>query len=64
MLVLHRVRQARQERGLTQRELALLLEMERTDLVKLEQRVRDPRLSTLRAIAKALKCTLDDLMAE
>jgi transcriptional regulator with XRE-family HTH domain len=61
--VLHRVREVRISRGMTQAELASLIDMERCDISRLERHIRDPRLSTLRAIAKALKATLDELVA-
>ncbi|WP_439698173.1 helix-turn-helix domain-containing protein [Mucilaginibacter sp. AW1-7] len=44
------------------RELALIAEIEHHQLINIEKGRVDIRLSTLRKIAKALKCTPKDLL--
>jgi transcriptional regulator with XRE-family HTH domain len=59
------LRRLRQARGLTQSQLATLAGMHQVRIAELESgRVADPHVSTLVALAKALRCRLDDLAAE
>ena len=48
------LRQARQEAGLTQEQLARLMHTKKTAISRLENRAGDIRLSTLRKAARAL----------
>lgn len=48
------LRQARQEAGLTQEQLARLMRTKKTAISRLENRAGDIRLSTLRKAARAL----------
>ena len=48
------LRQARQEAGLTQEQLATLMHTKKTAISRLENRAGDIRLSTLRKAARAL----------
>lgn len=50
-----RVRETREAAELTQEGLAKLLRVPRTNVVRLENDPRDVRLSTVEAVAKALK---------
>jgi transcriptional regulator with XRE-family HTH domain len=57
-----RVRDARKAAGLTQRQLAEAAGVDLSRLRQLEQGVvADPRVSILRAVAKALKVSWEDL---
>ena len=48
------LRQAREEAGLTQEQLAKLMDTKKTAISRLENRAGDIKLSTLRKAAKAL----------
>ena len=48
------IRQARKEAGLTQEELARLIDTKKTAISRLENRAGDIKLSTLRKVAHAL----------
>lgn len=57
-----RVRALRLKAGMTQQQLAVAAKVPVSGVAQLEQGVTsDPRLSTLRALAKALGVTLDAL---
>lgn len=58
----HRIREVRLSKGLSQQRLAEMLGMERTDVVRLELRTLDPRISTLQRIASALGCDVGELL--
>jgi transcriptional regulator with XRE-family HTH domain len=58
-----RIRARREAAGLTQQQLAARAELALSVLTKLEQgKATDPKLSTLRALARALGVTLDELV--
>ena len=48
------IRQARQEAGLTQEELARLIDTKKTAISRLENHAGDIKLSTIRKVARAL----------
>lgn len=52
------LRQAREEAGLTQEELATRLETKKSAISRIENHAGDIRLSTLERYAKALGCRL------
>ena len=58
------MREARKRRGLTQERLAFSMRMHRTEISLLERGERDPRLSTLVRLARALDCTPSSLLEE
>jgi transcriptional regulator with XRE-family HTH domain len=58
------VRKARQRRGLSQERLAFACRLHRTEISLLERGERDPRLSTIVRLARALECTASSLVEE
>jgi transcriptional regulator with XRE-family HTH domain len=54
----------RQRRGLSQRALAEIANVGHITIARLETGVYDPRLSTLRQLAKALNISVRDLLDE
>jgi transcriptional regulator with XRE-family HTH domain len=59
-----RLRELRTAAGLTQQELAVKAGLSVSAVVQLEAgRVPDPRVSTMKALAKALGCSVDDMIA-
>jgi transcriptional regulator with XRE-family HTH domain len=54
----------RQRRGLSQRALAEIANVGHITIARLETGVYDPRLSTLRRLAKALNVRVRDLLDE
>ncbi len=52
----------RHRKGLSQRELARLSGITQVTIARIESGVFDPRLSTLRALAKAMKVQARDLI--
>jgi transcriptional regulator with XRE-family HTH domain len=52
----------RAERGLSQRDLGKLSKVTHVTIARIETGVYDPRLSTLRRLAKALKVKVADLL--
>ena len=54
----------RQKRGLSQRALAKQAKVTNVTIARIESGVYDPRLSTLRRLAKALKVKVADLVDE
>ena len=54
----------RGKRGLSQRALAKLAKVGHITIARLEVGIYDPRLSTLRRLAKALKVRVVDLIDE
>jgi len=54
----------RQKQGLSQRALAKLSRVTNVTIARIESGVYDPRLSTLRRLAKALKAKVADLIDE
>lgn len=59
-----RIRHARETLGLTQDELSKRVGISRMYLSRLETDARGGTVATLRAIARALGMTLDDLVAD
>ena len=58
------MRQLREHRGLSLRRLARISGVHYVSLARLEAGLLDPRLSTLRKLAKALKVTITELVGE
>ena len=58
------VRAYRLKRGLEQKELALILGLAGPTISNIERNVKNPSLKTSERIAKALHCTVDDLLKE
>lgn len=56
-----KIKEFRDQRGLTQRELADLIEMGNTTIANYEKGFRTPKKNTLFKIANALNVTIDDL---
>ena len=57
-----RIAQLRAEKGLSQRRFALVLELDRVTLNRLESGQGNPTLSTLERIAEGLDITLETLL--
>ena len=58
------VRELRERTGLSQAELAAAAGCEQTTISQLELgKVRDPRYSTIAAVARALRVSVDELAA-
>jgi transcriptional regulator with XRE-family HTH domain len=58
------MRRARQRRGLSQERLAYACGLHRTEISLLERGERDPRLSTVVRLARALECTASSLLED
>jgi transcriptional regulator with XRE-family HTH domain len=58
------MRRARKRRGLSQERLAYACRLHRTEISLLERGDRDPRLSTIVRVARALDCTPSSLLEE
>jgi transcriptional regulator with XRE-family HTH domain len=56
------LRRARRRAGVTQEELATLIELHRTQISHLERAKRMPRLDTLVKLCCALDCRADELV--
>lgn len=61
---LPRLRQIREAKGYSLRGLAAKVDMSYVALFRLESGETDPRLGTLRKLAKALKVTVAELIGE
>jgi len=59
-----RLNALRKQRGLTQKQLANIADVHYVSLARLEAGRADPRLSTLRKLAKALRVSIADLVGE
>ncbi len=59
-----RVKAAREAKGLTQEDLAALVELSPTHVSVIERGVKPPKLSTLVAIANALEVSADNLLQD
>lgn len=59
------IKKFREKAGLTQEALARKADISYNTLIKLETRgIKDPRISTLSKLAKALNIKIDDLLNE
>ena len=54
----------RKEKGMTQEELASKVGVLNTSICNYETGIREPNIDTLKALAKALDCTVDELLAD
>jgi predicted transcriptional regulator len=61
---MERLVKVRKERGLSQRALAKVAKVGHITIARIEMEVYDPRLSTLRRLAKALRVKVADLLDE
>lgn len=60
-----RVKELRMAKGMTQLELSRATNLSLSIITQMEQGLTsDPKLSTLRALAKALEVTIDELVGE
>lgn len=57
-----RLREMRKSRGMTQTQLANAVGIKQPSLSSLENGVTEPALKTLIKLAKALECSLDELV--
>lgn len=55
------MKELRKEHGLTQEELAAMVGVRRETIVFLEKGKYNPSLRLARAVARALKCTIEDV---
>ena len=58
------MRRSRERRGFSQQTLAFRCGLHRTEISLLERGDRDPRLSTLVRLARALECTPSSLLED
>ena len=58
------IKQKRIEKNLTQKELADVCGTRQNNISRYEKGERSPDLKTAQALAKALGCTIDDLLRE
>jgi transcriptional regulator with XRE-family HTH domain len=58
------LRRARKEAGLSQEALAFKAGLHTTEISRLERAVRDPRLSTIARLARALEMDTHELVRE
>jgi transcriptional regulator with XRE-family HTH domain len=61
---MNKLAEIRYKRGITQRDLAQKAKINFVTIARIESGIFDPRLSTLRALAKALKVKVTDLIEE
>ncbi len=62
VITMRKLAAIRHRKGLSQRELARLSGITQVTIARIESGVFDPRLSTLRALAKAMKVQARDLI--
>ena len=55
----NRIRELREQKNMSQRKAAQLMDLPQNSLSQIERRIRDPKLRTCLRIARALDCTLD-----
>ena len=55
----NRLRELREQKNLSQRRAAQLMDIPQGSLSQIERGMRDPKLKTCLRIARALDCTLD-----
>lgn len=58
----HKIQKIRNERGLTQEGLALICNLDRTYIGRLERMERSPSLGTLKKLADGLGMSLSELL--
>ena len=58
----NRIREFRERRDLSQDEVAKVMGVNRTAVVKWETGANKPRLDKIVALAKLLRCSVDDLV--
>lgn len=56
------IKKIREKKGITQQELATVLGVGQSTVAMWETNKSLPRVDTLKAIAKALGCTIDELL--
>ena len=58
------IKSIRTQRSLSQKELAFAINTNPNNISRYETGEREPNIATLKAIAKALECTIDELLEE
>ena len=58
------IRKIRSEKNISQKELADMIGSSQMNICRYEIGIRNPSLQTAKAIAKALDCTIDELLEE
>jgi transcriptional regulator with XRE-family HTH domain len=61
---MNKLAEIRYKRGMSQRDLAIKSKVNFVTIARLESGMNDPRLSTLRALAKALNVKVTELIDE
>ena len=61
---MNRIRELRQEKQLSQEELARLLGVDRSSVARWETGSNNPRMEKLIALARIFGCSLDELVQE
>lgn len=59
---MYRIREMREEKKITQSQLAKLINVDQTAISQWERGITSPRMKTSLILAKALGCTLNDLI--
>ena len=59
-----KLREIRTKKNISQKELASTLNVNSNNISRYETGEREPNLKTLRKLAKALDCTIDELVEE
>jgi len=59
---MHRIRELRKAKKLSQQELAVKLGVDRSTIAKWETGTNSPRTDKLRQLAKVLDCSLEELL--
>ena len=58
------IKYIRTKKSLSQKDLALAIKTNPNNISRYETGEREPNIATLKAIAKALDCTIDELLEE
>lgn len=61
---MHRIRELRKAKKLSQQELAVKIGVDRSTIAKWETGTNSPRTDKLRQLSKILECSLDELLPE
>lgn len=59
-----KLREIRKARGMSQEDLARVTPCARSTIANYETGIREPRLKDAKALAKALDCTVDELIGD
>ena len=58
------IKQKRLQRNLTQQQLSDLVNTKRNNITRYENGTREPDVKTLKRLAKAFGCTVDELISD